>query len=698
MENRKKKYAIWIDNNINSIDNKKIFEELEIALFYFEIYKCKSVKEAFELIKNNYNRFQFKLIYIILNEELCEAFIKKYMENSLKFHFITATVIFSSKFDETLFKKPFFSDPFLNHGKIVYSVNSLLNYIKWVQCPYYLNDGNFPDSNQEIKQRNYLSNDITIDAQFIYMSKSEMAYPIIIAKFLQSNIINKNDLEDFQKNFIRLYPELKHLIKPSEEKDIFIPYNFLAKYYLHLYTVESNFYRNLNKELSQGKFNKYRQYIFILYNALNKGFFKSCSDCKLYRGGTLSDEEYKFLKDNFNNSSDDKKVCFFSKKFLSFSKKKEVSDDFLKNAIRNKYKGVYIRIIVNEQNNNFYSTNIDINKMNLSKFSDEEEVLFLPLSCFEVISIHNEVFFENEIKIIKLKYLNQYEEEIYSKYKNLLNDSNRNEKEIDDFIKNGLNCDFFEEISKCLGIKINKNWKFDYLKKKKFNKNIIDKILESEILGIIGNKVINIASSEYTQSLGKHIVESIFKSLCENIAKKLGTNPIFVLAGFILTLFGIGFGKSLYEKIENEKICEKEYLKNIMFYNDKKFYCENLYYGYLPEKYRKKYFPSLKWNNELTDVKSMAIELIIDENYDNPNYLIINIPGDCFEINEFSQKGDIIIHYNGIPENAFSAYFGLYMFDKDEIDLEYFKKIKHGIINDDEHINNLSFYTILKVI
>ncbi len=60
----------------------------------------------------------------------------------------------------------------------------------------------------------------------------------------------------------------------------------------------------------------------------------------------------------------------------------------------------------------------------------------------------------------------------------------------------------------------------------------------------------------------------------------------------------------------------------------------------------------------------------------NKNFLIINIPGDSSEINEFSQKGDIIMNYNGIPENAFSVYFNLYIFDKDKIDLGYFQKKK----------------------
>ena len=202
-------------------------------------------------------------------------------------------------------------------------------------------------------------------SQFYYMNNlGEMAYPLFMDKNIKSNLINNNELEEFQKYCIKLYPDLKQYLRPSEEKNIYVRYNILAKYYLHLYTLESNFFRNLNKELSQGKLDKYRQYIFILYIALNKGYFRNCSDCKLYRGGTLSEEEYQFLQDKFENHSD-KKVLFFSKKFLSFSKKQEVADEFLKQAIEKKYKGVYVRIIVDEANifhsYNNYSTNIDIN-------------------------------------------------------------------------------------------------------------------------------------------------------------------------------------------------------------------------------------------------------------------------------------------------------------------------------------------------
>ena len=400
------------------------------------------------------------------------------MSKSLTIHLLATTVIFSTKDKIELENKPFFADPFLNHGKVVNSLNSLINYIVSIQCPFYLLDGINIYNKEENKVRNQMSNDINVDAQFYYMSNlGEMAYPLLMAKNIKSNLINKNELEEFQKYCIKIYPEMKQFIKPSEEKNIYVPYNILAKYYLHLYTLESNFFRNLNEELSKGNFDKYRQYIFILYIALNKGYFRSCNDCKLYRGGTLSEEEYQILQ-NLKNSSNNKKVLFFSKKFLSFSKRKKVADDFLSNAIKKKYKGVYVRIIVDEiDNNNNYSTNIDINKMNLSKYNNEEEVLFLPLSTFEVIEIIEDEFCKNKIKIIRLKYLNEYENEINRELKSLLNGNGESEKKMDDFIKNGLNSKFSEEISKSLDIKINNNLRLDYLRKKKLAKILLKEYL-----------------------------------------------------------------------------------------------------------------------------------------------------------------------------------------------------------------------------
>ena len=45
---------------------------------------------------------------------------------------------------------------------------------------------------------------------------------------------------------LEYYPELKYLIFPSKEKKISIPYYLLAKFYLHMYTYECGFFKNMN--------------------------------------------------------------------------------------------------------------------------------------------------------------------------------------------------------------------------------------------------------------------------------------------------------------------------------------------------------------------------------------------------------------------------------------------------------------------
>ena len=466
MKSKRNKNIFWIDKDINNknIKNFQNFIEFACELYDYEIYKANSVKEAFDLIQKDYIFFKFKLLYIVITEELSEEFFIEYNKRSSELIFLTATIIYTKETNNSNLKKNvFYGDPYLNHGKAGNSIKSLVNYIKSVQCPYYLTEkAPNEDGNNE---RTQISREFELGAQFSCLnSLEEMAYPILICKCINYSLIEKDVLEDMQKYLLKKYPSIRHIIKPSQEKDIFIPFNVLAKYYLYLYTLQSDFYRDLNKDLEQGKFDKYRTYIYLLYSCLNKGLFKGYNKTTLYRGGTLSEEEFTDLKEKFKNIGENTKISLFSKKFLSFSKKEEVANVFLKSAIDGKYKGVYIKFIIEENNNYNYCTNIELNKYKVSKFNSEEEVLFLPFSCFEVTEIKKEKYFENEIYIIKLKYLNEYEKKINEKYLDLLNNKQNYEEEIDNFIQKALNTNFSKELSKCLNPKLNQNLVHEYKK------------------------------------------------------------------------------------------------------------------------------------------------------------------------------------------------------------------------------------------
>ena len=243
------------------------------------------------------------------------------------------------------FFKPFFLDNFLNPGKVTDSSYFVIDYIKSIECKYYTEATELnqnitikEEKKEEINEKEKNKNEIEFAAEFTYVKDfGSIAYPIIVSKYINCTLIEKEDLEALQEEYVKSYPKLKHLFKPSEEKNIFIPYHILAKYYLYAYTHESNFYVKLNNELRERKFDDHRIYIYLMYNALNKGIFKSYSQSNLYRGGTLSQEEFESLMKQYekkkNSNSETNKIFFFSRKFLSFSKQEFVANYFLQKAI-----------------------------------------------------------------------------------------------------------------------------------------------------------------------------------------------------------------------------------------------------------------------------------------------------------------------------------------------------------------------------
>lgn len=86
-------------------------------------------------------------------------------------------------------------------------------------------------------------------------------------------------------------------ILPSRDKILKVPYNILGKYFLYLYTIESNFYKDLNKNLTHDEcLDTYRQYIYVLLFLLSKVSLNSFKKnekrrMKLYRGQKMAENE-----------------------------------------------------------------------------------------------------------------------------------------------------------------------------------------------------------------------------------------------------------------------------------------------------------------------------------------------------------------------------------------------------------------------
>ena len=72
-------------------------------------------------------------------------------------------------------------------------------------------------------------------------------------------------------------------IKPSIDKNLDISLHILIKFFIRFYTLQvksekliygNNFYNDLNKDLSNNKFQDYRPFILLIYDCLNREIIK----------------------------------------------------------------------------------------------------------------------------------------------------------------------------------------------------------------------------------------------------------------------------------------------------------------------------------------------------------------------------------------------------------------------------------------
>ena len=204
-----------------------------------------------------------------------------------------------------------------------------------------------------------------------------------------------------------------------------VPIEILAKYYARLYTYESNFQKNINKDLRMNKIDIYKSYIKALYDGVRLRSLPLSNEKILYRVGNLSNDEINKIKKYIKNKIEGLPSSIaFSKSFLSFSKDENEAKKYLEYTDKNLPKVLFRLINDNNEGYNL-STHGDIEK--ISYYPNEKEVLFFPFSSFEIKDIQN-INIENEkgYEIILL-YLGKY-------LKDIENDKNIkiNENEIPD--------------------------------------------------------------------------------------------------------------------------------------------------------------------------------------------------------------------------------------------------------------------------
>ena len=378
---------IWIDPNINNNENTKYLRQLE-SYKNTKVHPFKNILDSIEFIKT----LKFEETNIIISGSLYSEFIKKFEENIRDIYIIPKIIIFTLSKEKFLeLNKDYKENSFYSLGGIETSFDGIKSFL--------FN----PINRKDIEEENSLT--------FEYIDcKEKLILPLFYKSLIE--ITPKDNIAKYTEYLYGKYSknnEVDKLLNSIRNiKDI--PIELLSKYYARLYTVNSKFYEDINKDLKDNKKDNYMQYIKILYEGIKLKSLPLASNNILYRGSKITNYEIKQIKENLERKKKDLPGSIvFSKSFLSFTK-----DEIIAKNHMNKNKGIdnknffkVLYTIEKDDNLNYdLSTHSDIE--NISRYTTEREVLFFPFSSFEIKDLKETIIDDETIYEIKLLYLGKY--------------------------------------------------------------------------------------------------------------------------------------------------------------------------------------------------------------------------------------------------------------------------------------------------
>ena len=398
--NKHYKYVIWIDKNVNNLENSGYANELSKS--YSKISTFLNIDDALEFLK----KIKFSLTYLIVSGSLFSEFLSKFKKMESKISTVPKIIIFTSEITKSkIYKMKEINNSFYDLGGLAINFDDIKLFL---QNNNFFKDYEFFDN----KKRERVYN----DANFIFQ-KIETINDLVGPVFLCDIIIrpDKSEYKIFDKYLIDNYgEEMENLI--SQIYNITdCPDSLRIKYWLRAYTLETKFYKDMNLDLEHNNIKKYLTYIKFLYFGLADNFIDSYKYSDLYRGALMNKEEIDNLISHLSiKKSGIPSGLIYCKSFMSFSLDKNVALSFMNNKIPNKSEVRILFILSGEKNLDSKNlTNADLT--NISYFENEKEILLFPFSIYEVNNIKK----INDYYEIYLNYL--------GKYKKIFNFANQTE-------------------------------------------------------------------------------------------------------------------------------------------------------------------------------------------------------------------------------------------------------------------------------
>ena len=360
--------VIWIDRYIDNSENTQYYKRLKEKYIELKIITLKKTEEAINLIK----KIKFVEIKVILSKSCYFEFVESFKRNILDMYIAPKIIVFTLDKEISGYKD---IDIFYKYGGIANDISQVENFLNSQQKKIYLYN--------KLSYCTFKSDNTQLTFEYIDC-KEKLMLPMFF----------KSLIEDTKNDNLDLYTETLYNTYSGKNDDVKelldqilkmknIPIEILSKFYARLYTINSDFYKNINKELRLNKIDNYILFIKTLYEGIKLKALPLSSDKILYRGSKIYNSEidkiYDYLNKKINGLSC---AIVFSKSFLSFSKERIVAESFLLGDDEiNKSKVLFI--LEKDDNINYdLSTHEDLE--NISFYPNEKEVLFLPFSSFEI--------------------------------------------------------------------------------------------------------------------------------------------------------------------------------------------------------------------------------------------------------------------------------------------------------------------------
>ena len=400
-------YAIWIDQNVDNPENTEYSKELKSIDPLLEVEVFKEIDKAIKYMKT----IKFDQTKVIISSKLYSEFIQNFKDNIRDMCVAPKIIIFTmdkEKFYENNKNNESNNDLFYKYKEVTTEFDEIKKFLEFEKI--------------EIKAAQKIHKSYEIQFTFQYInSEEDLMLPLLFKSLIEDTSIDnmKEYTNSLYNTYSKNYYQIKILLDQIKSMEK-VPIEILSKFYARLYTLESSFYKDIKEDLGLNKKEKYLPYIKTLYEGVKLESLSLASDNILYRGSIISNEELKNIESSLNkNNKSLPPVIAFSKLFLSFSKKKEMAEEFYNKAYKAPNSSKVLYIVEKDDFIGYnLSTHGDIEK--ISFFQEEEEVLFFPFSSFEIKEVKETNIGGEKGYEIKLLYLGKYLEKI-EKDKKIIN-------------------------------------------------------------------------------------------------------------------------------------------------------------------------------------------------------------------------------------------------------------------------------------